>query len=278
MDRKAKRSPLDVFWVINRDLSCQSIFEPMSQANFVNPFQSFNRFFQRWWSTHWKSTLVLFFLVYLPLQITLILTLEIWHIREGGLSWDTDILLAIHSTVRPSLDRFALIFTKLGTTWGVFPAAIALMLAMLLLRQRKSLTYLLITLPGSAIVNRVAKAFMHRARPSLWESTFPHEPDFAFPSGHAMSSMVFVAVLVILTWGSRWCWFVTILGGLFVVTIGWTRLYLGVHYPSDILAGWMIALAWAVGVNWILNIHAEKIPPFREETTLEEGLSQDNHA
>lgn len=237
----------------------------MSKADFFNPIWSFSQFFQRWWSKHWRNTLVLFFFIYLPLQITLILALQIWRLKEGGLRWDVDILMAIHSSSTSALDRFALVFTKLGTTWGVFPASIALMLLMLFLRQRRSLTYLLITLPGCAIVNRVAKAFMQRARPSLWESTFPHEPDFAFPSGHAMSSMVFVAVLVILTWGTRWCWLATFLGGLFVVTIAWTRLYLGVHYPSDILAGWMIALAWAAGVNWVLNIRAEKIKPFQEE-------------
>ena len=60
---------------------------------------------------------------------------------------------------------------------------------------------------------------MHRVRPQLWESPSP-EFDYAFPSGHAMTSMTLVAALVILTWGSVWCWLVLIGGSLFVVAIG----------------------------------------------------------
>lgn len=93
---------------------------------------------------------------------------------------------------------------------------------------------------------------LHRVRPHLWESPAP-EFDYGFPSGHAMSSMTLVAVLVILTWGSRWRWWVLAAGTIFVLVIGWTRLYLGVHYPSDILAGWMASIAWAVGVSWVIK-------------------------
>jgi undecaprenyl-diphosphatase len=73
-----------------------------------------------------------------------------------------------------------------------------------------------------------------------------------------MSSMTLVATLVILTWGTYWCWLVLIVGGLFVLAIGWTRLYLGVHYPSDILAGWMVSVGWAVGVSLLIRPHLMK--------------------
>ncbi|MBE9019821.1 phosphatase PAP2 family protein, partial [Chroococcidiopsidales cyanobacterium LEGE 13417] len=108
------------------------------------------------------------------------------------------------------------------------------------------------TLLGSIIINRTAKVLLHRVRPHLWESPAP-EFDYGFPSGHAMSSMTLVVVLVILTWGSRWRWWVLAAGTIFVLVIGWTRLYLGVHYPSDILAGWMASIAWAVGVSWVIR-------------------------
>ncbi|NJP11523.1 MAG: phosphatase PAP2 family protein [Leptolyngbyaceae cyanobacterium RU_5_1] len=244
----------------------------MSESSCFKPLQSFVSFFKRWLSTHWRSLLVLFFGIYLPLQIFLVLALQVWRLGAGGLSWDVSILLAIHATVQERLDVLALRLTQFGTHWGVFPASIALMLVLLFLKQWRSLTYLLITLPGSVLINRIGKEFLHRARPHLWESTFPPEPEFAFPSGHAMSSMTFVAALVILTWGSRWCWLVAILGGLFVGAIGWTRLYLGVHYPSDILAGWMMALAWGVGVNWVLNLGPNTPTTVAEEQAVEEAI------
>jgi undecaprenyl-diphosphatase len=70
--------------------------------------------------------------------------------------------------------------------------------------------------------------------------------------------MTLVTALVILTWGTRWCWLVLVVGGLFVLAIGWTRLYLGVHYPSDIVAGWMASVAWAVGVSLLIRPHLTK--------------------
>jgi undecaprenyl-diphosphatase len=89
-----------------------------------------------------------------------------------------------------------------------------------------------------------------------------------------MMSMTLVATLVILTWGSVWCWVVLIVGSLFVLAIAWTRLYLGVHFPSDILAGWMVSIAWAIGVSLIIRPHLTKLSivsetPAAEETTLQ---------
>ncbi|NEP62112.1 MAG: phosphatase PAP2 family protein, partial [Symploca sp. SIO2G7] len=55
-------------------------------------------------------------------------------------------------------------------------------------------------------------------------------------------------------WESKWRWLILIVGGLLVLTIGWTRLYLGVHYPSDILAGWMVSVAWAIGASLLIKI------------------------
>jgi membrane-associated phospholipid phosphatase len=96
---------------------------------------------------------------------------------------------------------------------------------------------------------------MHRVRPHLWESKAP-ELDFAFPSGHSMTSMTLFIVLLILAWKTKWRLPVLILGSLYVLTIAWTRLYLGVHFPSDILAGWMVSFAWAMGVYLLIRPHS----------------------
>lgn len=120
-------------------------------------------------------------------------------------------------------------------------------------QQRRSLLYLVVTLLGSAAINLYAKTFWHRMRPHLWDSSFPPLTDFSFPSGHAMSSMVMAAVLITLCWHTRWRWLVVASGSVYVLGIGWSRLYLGVHYPSDILAGWMIAIAWTMSMNLLIN-------------------------
>jgi undecaprenyl-diphosphatase len=218
--------------------------------------QSFFSFLNRLLTKHWRSLLLLLIGVFLPLQVFGELAEEVWE-NEGGFPWDVPLLLAIRTTARPQLDVFAVTLTKFGVFWGVFPVAAVVVLILFRQRQWLSLAYLITTLLGSIVINRTAKVLLHRVRPHLWESPAP-EFDYGFPSGHAMSSMTLVAALVILTWDSRWRLPVLVVGGLFVLAIGWTRLYLGVHYPSDILAGWMASVAWAVGVSLLLRLHPTK--------------------
>jgi undecaprenyl-diphosphatase len=224
----------------------------MFNARLWQVLQSFFRFVQQLLMTHWRSLLLLLLGVFLPLQVFGELAEDVWE-NEGGFPWDVPLLLAIHSTANPQLDVVVTMLTKLGVFWGVFPIATVTALLLFNRRRWRSLTYLIVTLLGSIIINRTAKVLLHRVRPHLWESPAP-EFDYGFPSGHAMSSMTLVAVLVILTWGSRWRWLVLIVGTIFVLVIGWTRLYLGVHYPSDILAGWMVSVGWAVGVSLIIRL------------------------
>lgn len=237
--------------------------------------RSFPQFFREILTARWRTLLLLLLGVVLPLFGVQQFAIVIW--QQGGFAWDRTILFAIHSTSSPLLDRIATTITPLGVYYGVFPIATAISIGLLYRRRWRSLTYLLVTLLGSIVLNVSAKTFFHRARPALWEWFTPHT-GFSFPSGHAMSSMSLVATLVILTWGSRWCGWVSAIGGGFVMTIAWTRLYLGVHFPSDILAGWMISIAWAVGVSFVIRPHlAPRIESPREETTLLSDELQSTH-
>jgi membrane-associated phospholipid phosphatase len=237
----------------------------MFDSNFWKLFQSFLDFLKKLLTAHWRSLLALVIGVYIPLQGFGVLAAQIWK-NEGGFPWDVSILLAIHERSHPQLDTFAGVFTKLGVFWGVFPVATAIGLVLLRQQRWRSLAFGIVTLLGSAAINRAAKAVFHRVRPHLWDTLHP-KLDFAFPSGHAMSSMSLVATLIILSWGTRWRWPVVIFGSLFVGAIAWTRLYLGVHFPSDILAGWMISIAWVIGVSLVIR------PNFIKPTTVEEETS-----
>jgi membrane-associated phospholipid phosphatase len=221
----------------------------MSPCNLWQRLESFIYFLKEWLRHNWQPLLLLFG-IYVPLAIFAILTVQIWQL-EGGLGWDVVVMHAIHAMADPRLDSVAVILTKFGTRWGVVPAAIGIGIALLYARRWRFLTYWLITLCGCGIINRIAKIWLHRVRPTLWD--YPPAPEFSFPSGHAMLSMGFVAALIILTWNTSWRIWVGLLGGLFVISIGWTRLYLGVHYPSDIVAGWMLSIAWAIGVSLIVK-------------------------
>lgn len=229
---------------------------------------SFLNFSKKLLVARWRSLVVLLIGVYLPLQIFGLLAVEVWK-NEGGFPWDVPILIAVHSTAQAQLDVIAVTLTQFGRIRIVLPIVCVIALVLLVQKRWRSLTYLLTTEIGSAIINGTAKEFMHRVRPHLWDSLAP-EFSFSFPSGHSMTSMTLVAALVILTWGSVWCWVILIAGSLFVLGIGWTRLYLGVHFPSDILAGWMVSIAWAIGVSLVIKPYVTQGTIVSETSSAEE--------
>jgi membrane-associated phospholipid phosphatase len=101
-------------------------------------------------------------------------------------------------------------------------------------------------------LDRLTKATLQRVRPQLWQSPAP-EYDYGFPSGHAMANIAFVVTVVILSWRRPWRGWIVGVGAIYVLTIAWTRLYLGVHYPSDILAGWLASVAWTIGTSLLIR-------------------------
>ncbi|MEA5576862.1 phosphatase PAP2 family protein [Anabaena sp. UHCC 0451] len=213
--------------------------------------------------SRWRFLLLILMGVYLPLQVVEILAVRIWQ-NKGGFIWDVPILMAIHSTANPRLDIIAVVLTKWGSFWTALPVLSAVSIILLRKRRWRRLTYILITALGSLIINRIAKELMHRVRPQLWVSKAP-EFDYSFPSGHAMTSMTLVVILVVFTWYRPWRWLVLTLGSLYLLLIAWTRLYWGVHFPSDILAGWMVALAWAIGVSLIIRPNFHRVLTINSE-------------
>lgn len=193
------------------------------------------------------------FLVWVSLPLVVITFLIVAVLEHPkGLFWDLPIMLGIHSLTGTQLDIFAARLTLLGIEAGVLPAAAVIGLILSVQKKWRQLQYLAITVLGTILLNYATKLIFHRSRPYLWDSFYPKPYDYAFPSGHAMYSMMFVVMLGVLAWKTPWYKVVLILGGLFVLAIAWTRIYLGVHYPSDILAGWMIGIAWAMLINlWI---------------------------
>ncbi|HEY5802885.1 MAG TPA: phosphatase PAP2 family protein [Lysobacter sp.] len=180
--------------------------------------------------------------------------------EQEAIAFDEPILQFAHDLAREGFDRFFVLVSRLGYLWGVVPFDIALVLGLALLRRYREATFAAIALGGSALLNIAAKTAFARERPSLWDSIAP-EHNFSFPSGHAMGSMTLAWVLVLLAWHTRWRWLVAALMLPFVVLVGLSRVYLGVHYPSDILAGWAAASVWAVAVY--LLVYWGSLRPWR---------------
>lgn len=180
------------------------------------------------------------------------------EVREAeAFPFDAPILHFAKGIAGAGFDRVFLLSSKLGYEWGVMPFDAVLVLALALTRRLREGLFAGIAIIGSALLNLGAKQLFARERPTLWESIAP-ESTFSFPSGHAMGSITLAMVLVLLAWHTRWRWWVTLPMAAFVAMVGLSRVYLGVHYPSDILAGWAVAIAWTVGAYLLVFPHGQR--------------------
>ena len=204
----------------------------------------------RRWLAHNAWRLVLLFVgVLLPLAgfVTLaddIHEAEVFH-------FDDALLLHLHGLATPGLNTFFVVLSKLGYEWGVIPLDVLIVAVLLLRRRWRKAAFAATAFVGSALLNLGSKQLFQRERPSLWESIAP-ESTFSFPSGHAMGSMTLAVTAVLLTWHTRWRWSVLLAAITFAGLVSLSRVYLGVHYPSDILGGWCAALVWVIGVHAVM--------------------------
>ena len=197
----------------------------------------------------WRLAL-LFAGMLLPMWVFLELADEV-HEAEA-IPFDEPVLLFAQSIASEGFDRVFLFFSKIGYAWGVVPVDIALVVVLLALRRWGEGLFAAVATGGSALLNLATKRLFARDRPALWESISP-EATYSFPSGHAMGSMTLALVLVLLAWPTRLRWWAVAAMAVFVPMVGLSRVYLGVHYPSDILAGWAAAALWTIGAYLLLH-------------------------
>ncbi|MDR7102563.1 undecaprenyl-diphosphatase [Croceicoccus sp. BE223] len=184
------------------------------------------------------------------------------EMTEGETStWDRAIQLALRHKddlavpIGPAFLKTAAIdLTALGSE-TILTLVTLIAVAFLLLRKRAHQAALLaVAVGGGAIVSGLLKNQFARPRPDI----VPHLVDASsgsFPSGHAMNSAIVyltIAVLVARGYEERSTRvFIVVLALLATLTIGATRVYLGVHWPSDMIAGWLVGCAWALAMGLV---------------------------
>ena len=151
--------------------------------------------------------------------------------------------------------------TALGGVTIITLITSAVVIYLLLIRQAHSALFLTLAIIGGALVSTVAKGFFGRPRPDL----VPHGVEVvtaSFPSGHSMMSAVTYLTLAVmlarLETRARLKAFHIIVAALVTVLVGLSRVYLGVHWPSDVLAGWTLGAAWALGVSLVARFLAQR--------------------
>jgi membrane-associated phospholipid phosphatase len=170
---------------------------------------------------------------------------DVWD-RDPLVRWDAAAAAWVHAHTTPGGIRFFGALTQLGSS--TFTLMMAAAIAPALRRQRALLVGWLVAFFGGVALEGLLKAVMQRTRPP-YATAYLHNASYGFPSGHAMASTIGYAMLGYLV--SRLAdlrgWrrtSVYVGAALLIAAIGLSRVYLGVHYPSDVVAGFAAGAAW----------------------------------
>lgn len=167
-------------------------------------------------------------------------------VRHGETAnFDLAVRSWVHQFASPAMTRAMTAISLLG--YKILIVELVLALAVFLyLRWRRAAAWLAITMAGALALDQALKYAFHRPRPQVFFGTQPHS--YSFPSGHALCSFCFYAVLAGLIAARTRSWALRITAGalaaVLVIAIGLSRIYLGMHYPSDVLGGYLAAAIW----------------------------------
>jgi membrane-associated phospholipid phosphatase len=156
---------------------------------------------------------------------------------------DIAVLQALHTLASPALDTLFLGITTLGSAVCVSLLTAAMLVYLYLHRHYRDALFVAGAVGGTVLLNVLFKLFFERARPTLWQQIIA-EKGYSFPSGHAMISCSLALTIIILCWPTRWRRTAIILGSIYCIAVSISRLYLGVHYPSDVVGGWLVSIIW----------------------------------
>lgn len=165
--------------------------------------------------------------------------------------FDRAVLLWIHTHFPGWLEGPMVAITALGYYRVVLPLLAIFVVVFYLKGWRLSAVLLTVSTAGGMFLTTVLKAVFQRSRPELFQTGY-EAGFYSFPSGHATVAVGFYGMLaLILAYQARGAlrWIIGAAGVVLVILIGFSRLYLGVHYPTDVLAGYLSAPLWVVCVG-----------------------------
>ena len=164
-------------------------------------------------------------------------------VLNGNISnFDNSIYSLISNKISNSMTSFMKIITFLGSAYTIITITVLLILF------SKDKIYFSINLIGIFLLNQLLKHIIQRPRPV--DINIINESGYSFPSGHSMVSMAVYGLIIYYIYkninNKRLKWILILLLSILILLIGFSRIYLGVHFPSDVLGGFILSLIWLI--------------------------------
>jgi membrane-associated phospholipid phosphatase len=178
--------------------------------------------------------------------------LSVWVSVAGSIPYERRALEELYDLVGEDLDGPSRVVARAATAWLLAPIAI-IALAIFVARRKWATALLVVTATVLvALVNPTIKQLVGRERPTVRPFVEPVS-EYSFPSGHATASMAAAIVTMVIAWSTGWRRAWLAVASLYVVVIAATQLALTVHFPSDIAAGWFLAIGVLVAAVQLLR-------------------------
>lgn len=170
------------------------------------------------------------------------------------MSWDDQILLFAAAHRSEGLDDVFRGMTWLGSLYVLGPLAIVIAAILLYFQRRWECVLLAVGFGGATLLAHLAKALLARPRPNLVEPVIALPTDGSFPSAHTAQIVAFAlcAVLIIRRTLPDWQLVAAMVAVTLAAVVATSRVYLQVHYPSDVLGGIVLGIGWVALVRKIL--------------------------
>lgn len=206
------------------------------------------------------KSLLFISLIILSLDFFLRLTLDVWS-KDYVVNIDQTIATFIYSIRTPFLTDVMKLITSLADVNTIIVLFVFVVIILLVLKKRSHIVPVVLTLVGNFMFVSLVKTILARPRPILGNALV-FEESYSYPSGHALIAITMYGLLIIYLFT-----FVKspvirrislITGVILIFLIGFSRLYLGAHWPTDVLASYLIGICWLSLILFILE-HRERI-------------------
>lgn len=196
-------------------------------------------------------------LVFVVLGINLFVELTETLSTDVLASYDHQITQNVISYRSPTLTEYFIFLTRIGDVYGYLVViGLCAFISLVVFKKWKYMVQITLVLFLSTLSNLVLKRFINRARPDI-EHLVTVET-LSYPSGHAMAAMAFYGFLAYLFYKFKINIFIKVIAiltlAVLIISIGISRIYLGVHFPSDIAGGFIAGAIWVIFCIVIFNI------------------------